>query len=106
MSFIRGAQLHRLVPGGDTARAVKEKVEGGVEEGVATHARIRAQRVPQTEEPGGLPSTGSQSRTRDACEWHLLRNPVLGIPEPLWPGLTRHILNAKTSPSEAFLCSR
>ena len=65
MSFIRGAQLHRLVPGGDTARAVKEKVEGGVEEGVATHARIRAQRVPQTEEPGGLQSMGSQRAGHD-----------------------------------------
>ena len=29
-----------------------------------THSSILAWRIPQTEEPGGLQSTGSQSRTR------------------------------------------
>ena len=35
-----------------------------MEKGVATHSRIHAWRIPRTEEPGGLQSMGSQSRTR------------------------------------------
>ena len=35
--------------------------EDRLEEGVATHSRILAWRIPWTEEPGGLLSTGSQS---------------------------------------------
>ena len=31
-----------------------------LEEGTATHSRILAWRIPWTEEPGGLQSTGSQ----------------------------------------------
>ena len=34
--------------------------EDPLEEGVATHSRILAWRIPWTEEPGGLQSTGSQ----------------------------------------------
>ena len=37
--------------------------EGPLEEGVATHSSILAWRIPGTEEPGGLQSLGSQSRT-------------------------------------------
>ena len=35
-----------------------------LEEGMATHSSILAWRIPWTEEPGGLQSTGLQSRTR------------------------------------------
>ena len=35
-----------------------------VEKEMATHSRVLAWRVPGTGEPGGLLSTGSQSRTR------------------------------------------
>ena len=35
-----------------------------LEEEMATHASILAWRIPWTEEPGGLQSTGSQSQTR------------------------------------------
>ena len=35
-----------------------------LEEGMATHSSILAWRIPGTEEPGGLPSMGSQSRTQ------------------------------------------
>ena len=38
--------------------------EDPLEEGMATHCGTLARRVPWTEEPGGLESTGSQSRTR------------------------------------------
>ena len=37
--------------------------EDPLEEGMATHSRIVAWRIPWAEEPGGLQSTGSQSRT-------------------------------------------
>ena len=35
-----------------------------LEEGMGTHSSVLAWRIPWTEEPGGLQSTGSQSRTR------------------------------------------
>ena len=38
--------------------------EDPLEKGKATHSRILARRIPWTEEPGGLQSVGSQSRTR------------------------------------------
>ena len=38
--------------------------EDPLEEGMATHSSILAWRIPWTEEPGGLWSTGSQSQTR------------------------------------------
>ena len=38
--------------------------EDPLENGMATHSSILAWRVPWTEEPGGLQSVGSQSRTR------------------------------------------
>ena len=34
--------------------------EDALEEGLATHSRILAWRIPWTEEPGGLQSVGSQ----------------------------------------------
>ena len=34
------------------------------EKGVATHSSILAWRIPQAEEPGGLPSMESQSQTQ------------------------------------------
>ena len=38
--------------------------EGPLEEGVATHSSLLAWRIPQTEEPGGLQSRGSQRLRR------------------------------------------
>ena len=38
--------------------------EDPLEEGMATHSSVLAWRIPRTEEPGGLQSMGSQSRTR------------------------------------------
>ena len=37
--------------------------EDSLEKGMATHSNILAWRIPWTEEPGGLQSVGSQSRT-------------------------------------------
>ena len=39
--------------------------ENPLEEGMATHSSILAWRIPWTEEPDGLPSTGSQSVGHD-----------------------------------------
>ena len=39
-------------------------LEDPLEEGMATHSRILAWRIPWTEEPGGLQSVESQSQTR------------------------------------------
>ena len=38
--------------------------EDPLEEGMATHSSIPAQRIPWTEEPNGLQSMGSQSQIR------------------------------------------
>ena len=39
--------------------------ENPLEEGMATHSSIFAWRIPWTEEPGGLPSTGFQRVAHD-----------------------------------------
>ena len=39
--------------------------EDSLEKGVATHSRILAQRIPWTEEPGGLQSMGLQRVRHD-----------------------------------------
>ena len=39
--------------------------EDALEEGVATHSRILAWRTPRAQEPGGLPSMGSQRIRHD-----------------------------------------
>ena len=39
--------------------------EDPLEEGMATHSSIRAWRISWTEEPGGLPSTGSERVRHD-----------------------------------------
>ena len=39
--------------------------EAPLEEGMATHSSILAWRIPWTEEPGGLPSRGSQRVKHD-----------------------------------------
>ena len=52
--FVRIKHLH----------AMQETREDPLEKEMATHSSIRAWRIPWTEEPGGLQSTGLQSRTR------------------------------------------
>ena len=46
--------------------------EGPLEEGMATHSSILAWRVPGTEDPGGLQSTGSQRVRHDCATKHSL----------------------------------
>ena len=43
--------------------------EDSLEEGVATHSSILARKIPRTEEPGGLWSTGSQRVGHDWRDW-------------------------------------
>ena len=49
--------------------------EGPLEKKMATHSSILAWRVPWTEEPGRLQSTGSQSRTRLSDLAHITQGP-------------------------------
>ena len=44
--------------------------EDPLEEGTATHSSILAWRIPRTEEPGGLPSMGSQRVRHNSAAEH------------------------------------
>ena len=48
--------------------------EGTVEEETARHSSILAWRIPWTEEPGGLQSTGSQRIRHDQVHKHMFYN--------------------------------
>jgi len=52
-------------PGGARGKNSAQSLdqEDPLEEGMATHSSILAWKIPWTEEPGGLQSTGSQSQT-------------------------------------------
>ena len=52
--------------GGDIRKTCVQSLgqEDPLDEGMATHSNIHTWRIPWTEEPGGLWSVGSQSRTR------------------------------------------
>ena len=52
-----------------------------LEKEMATHSSILAWRIPWTEEPGGLQSTGSQSRTRLTLQLHFTTCGIL-VPQP------------------------
>ena len=45
---------------GDCSHEIKRRLLLGMEKEMATHSSILAWRIPQTEEPGGLQSMGSQ----------------------------------------------
>ena len=47
--------------------------EDPLEEGMATHSSILAWRIPWTEEPGGLQSTGSQTVRHDLAQASLVQ---------------------------------
>ena len=49
--------------------------EDPLEKGMATHSSVLAWRIPWTEEPGGLQSTGLQSQTR-LSDFHFTSNHV------------------------------
>ena len=58
------AQRLKCLPAVQETRVRSLGWEDPLEEEMATHSSILAWRIPWTEEPGGLQSTGSQSRTR------------------------------------------
>ena len=68
--------------------------EDPLEEGMATHSRILAWRIPWTEEPGGLQSTGSQSRTRLSDRAQAGERPALTRSRPEKEGLLSVLLSA------------
>ena len=55
-----------------------------LEEGMATHSSILAWRIPWTEEPGGLPSVGSQRVGQDWATKQCIRQKPLSV-SPSWP---------------------
>ena len=61
MGFPRGSVIKNL-PAMQENQVLSLGQEDPLEKGVATHSGILAWRIPWTEELGGLPSTGSQSR--------------------------------------------
>ena len=54
------AQTVKIPPAMQETRVPFLGREEPLQEGMATHSRILAWRIPQTEEPGRLQSTGSQ----------------------------------------------
>ena len=48
--------------------AMQETLEDALEEGTAAHSSTLAWRIPWAEEPGRLPSMGSQSQTNSPTE--------------------------------------
>ena len=59
-----GGSVVKNPPAGET-RVQSLGREDPLEEEMATHSSILAQRIPWTEEPGGLRSTGSQKAGQD-----------------------------------------
>ena len=55
------AQMVKNLP---TGRVQSLGWDDPLEEGMVTHCSVLAWRIPRTEEPGGLQSTGLQSQTR------------------------------------------
>ena len=59
------AQVVKNLPGIRETQVLSLGREDPLEKGMATHSSILAWRVPWTEEPGGLQSTGSQRGGHD-----------------------------------------
>ena len=57
------AQMLKNLPVMQETQVQSLGLEDPLEKGMATHSSILAWEIPWTEEPGGLQSTGSQSRT-------------------------------------------
>ena len=57
------AQMVKNLPAMQETRVGLLGQEDPLEKGMSTHSSILARRIPWTEEPGGLPSMGSQSGT-------------------------------------------
>ena len=58
------AQMLKNLPAIQETRVRSLGWEAPLEKGMTTHSSILAWRMPWTEEPGGLQSMGSKSRTR------------------------------------------
>ena len=58
------AQMVKNLPAMQETRVRSLGQKDPLEKEMATHSSILAWRIPRTEEPGGLQSRGSQSRTR------------------------------------------
>ena len=68
--------------------------EDSLEEEMETHSSILAWRKPWTEEPGGLQSTGSQSRTLLRTQTHTFISAVIWAVSFLRSSRLDHIVSA------------
>ena len=59
------AQMVKNLPAVQETQVQSLGQEDPLEKGIATHPSILAWRIPQTEEPGGLQSMGSQTVRHD-----------------------------------------
>ena len=75
--FPRGSAVKNL-PTRQVMRVGSLGWEDPLEKGMATRSNILAWEIPWTEEPGGLPSLGSQSRTW-LSNWTATRSPLNNI---------------------------
>ena len=64
MGFPCGSEVKKHLPAMQETRIRSLGQEDPLEKEMATHSSILAWRIPWMEEPGGLQSMGSQSRTR------------------------------------------
>ena len=84
--------------------------EDPLEEEMATHFSIPAWRIPRTEEPGRLQSTGSQSRTRlkrlstqDAEKYNLPAPQTFRCSSLEAPWLSQHEIRARPGSQMALI---
>jgi len=59
-SIIPGGAVVKTLPANARTQVQSLDQEDPLEEGMVTHSSILTRRIPWTEEPGGLPSMGSQ----------------------------------------------
>ena len=65
LAALLGAQMVKNLPAMQETEGQSLGQEDAPEEGMATHSTLLAWRIPWTEEPGGLQSTGSQTVRHD-----------------------------------------
>ena len=95
------AQLVKNLPAMQETQVLSLGREDPLEKGMATHSSILAWRIPQTEEPGGLQSTGLQrahmtehARVHTHTHTHTLhicQCYSFSLPHPLLPPLCPNI---------------
>ena len=79
-----GAPTVENPPAMPETQAQSRSQEDPLEKGMATHSSILTWRIPWTEEPGGLQSTGSQRAAHNRATHTFPRECVLGLWVRAW----------------------